>query len=304
MKKYAIAIHAGAQTVNREQVSEQQQQALRQGLQEAINAGRAELEKGSSAIEAVVAAVRQMEDNPLFNAGKGGSLNRHGETRCDAAIMDGQHLKAGAVGALRHVKNPVLLAKAVMEHCRHTFMAGTGAEEFALAQGLPLVAPAYFVTQEKRHEWHQKSEQELPAQHDTVGAVALDQQGNLAAATSTGGLPHALKGRISDSPLLGGGTYANNPYCAVSCTGDGDTIMRGALAHEVYAMVKYAGENLQAAADKTIRLYDQHLKGDKGLIAMDPDGEIAFAFNTNLMRRAYAEAGQQAVIALWDDERT
>ncbi|ARS34698.1 isoaspartyl peptidase/L-asparaginase family protein [Pontibacter actiniarum] len=302
MKKFAIAIHAGAETVKREDISKEQETQYREGLQEALAAGNAVLEKGGSALDAVVAAIEKMENNPLFNAGIGGNLNIHGETAFDAAIMDGKNLKSGSVGSIRYVKNPIKLARVVMEKCRHNFMVDTGAEEFALSQGLELKPPSHFVTEEKLKSWHQNYYDDYLKGHDTVGAVALDQNGNLAAATSTGGLNSQLKGRLSDSPLIGAGTYANNPYCAVSCTGKGEVIMRGVLAHEVYALVKYAGEGLQTASEKAVTMHKALLDGDMGLVSLNQQQEVAFAFNTNMMKRGYSLGGAAPLVALWDNE--
>lgn len=302
MKKFAIAIHAGAETVKRKEVTKAQEKAYRKGIEEAIRAGNAILKKGGSAVEAVVAAIESMENNEHFNAGRGASLNQFGEADFDAAIMDGRNLNSGSAGSVRYVRNPIKLALEIMQHCKHAFLAGAGAEEFALRQGLELKEPSYFVTEEKLKAWHESVLEEQIAGHDTVGAVALDQQGNLAAGTSTGGLMNRMKGRISDSPIIGAGTYANNPYCAVSCTGEGDIIMRGSIAHEVYAQVKYGGEQLQAAAEKAITMHAKFLKGDMGLVTLNGEAEIAFAFNTNLMKRGYSTDGQKPVVALWDDE--
>jgi beta-aspartyl-peptidase (threonine type) len=303
MKNYAIAIHAGAETVKRANVSKEKEQKYREGLEEALKAGTAVLEKGGSALDAVTAAVVAMENNPHFNAGKGASLNIHGEATFDAAIMDGKNLRSGSVGNVPYVKNPIKLARVVMEKCKHTFLVGTGATEYALQHNLELEEPSYFITEEKLKEWRESDPSKLLNQHDTVGAVALDQEGNIAAATSTGGLDGQLKGRVSDSPVIGGGTYANNPYCAVSCTGKGEVIMRGVMAHEVYAMVKYASEGLQSASDKAIKMYDAYLKGDKGLVALNQKGEVAFGFNTNMMKRGYSIGGASPAVAIWDNEK-
>lgn len=302
MKKYVIAIHGGAVTLERSSVSKEKEQQYREGLQEALKAGNAVLERGGSAVDAVIAAVAVMEDNPHFNAGRGGNLNMHGENVFDAAIMEGGALKSGSVGSVQFVKNPVKLAKEVMENCEHNFLVDTGALEFAITKGLELEKPAYFVTEENLNDWQESIQKKYAKGHDTVGAVALDQAGNLAAATSTGGLKSQLKGRVSDSPIIGGGTYANNSSCAISCTGEGEVIMRGAIAHEVYALVKYAKENLQTASDKAVKMHAEHLKGDIGLVSVNPQGEVAFAFNTNMMKRGYSIGGEAPVVALWDNE--
>ena len=302
MKNYAIAIHAGAENMDPKEVSPEKEAQYREGLHQALQAGYQVLEHGGSALDAVEAAVRCMEDFPLFNAGRGASLDEQGTPTFDAAIMDGETLKAGALCNTRFVKHPISLARIIMEESNHVLLAGEGAEKFAKTKGLEMEDMDYFITEEKQQAWEKKQQEKLTAQHDTVGAVAVDQQGNMAAATSTGGLTFQHQGRVGDSPIIGGGTYAHNSYCAVSCTGEGEVIMRGVLAHEVYAMVKYAGDSLQSACTKAIRLYDDRLQGDKGMIAISPNGEIAIAFNTNQMKRGYRVQGDEPVVAVWKDE--
>lgn len=189
-----------------------------------------------------------------------------------------------------------------MEQSDHVLLAGEGAEKFAKSKGLEMKDTSYFITEEKQQAWEEKEQEKLTEQHDTVGAMAVDGRGNLAAATSTGGLTFQHLGRVGDSPIIGGGTYAHNTYCAVSCTGEGEAIMRGALAHEVYAMVKYAGDSLQSACTKATRLYDDKLQGEKGLIAISPNGETAMAFNTNQMKRSYRVQGGEPVVAVWKED--
>jgi len=302
MKKYAIAIHAGAEQIDPKEVSPEKEAQYRKGLRQALQAGYQVLESGGSALDAVEAAVKSMEYFPLFNAGRGASLDEQGTPTFDAAIMDGETLKAGALCNTRYVKHPVSLARSIMRESDHVLLAGEGAEKFAESKGLEMEDTDYFITEEKQQAWEKKGQEKLTEQHDTVGAVAVDQKGNLAAATSTGGLTFQHQGRVGDSPLIGGGTYAHNAYCAVSCTGKGEVIMRGALAHEVYAMVKYTGAPLQSACTKAISLYNDRLQGDKGLIAVSPDGEVAVAFNTNQMKRAYHVQGGEPVVAVWRDE--
>lgn len=302
MSKYAIAIHAGAETVKPESISPEKEKQFREGLQQALQAGHDVLEAGGSALDAVEAAVKRMEDFPLFNAGRGANLNEQGEPVFDAAIMDGKELQAGAVCSTRYVKHPITLAQAIMKESKHVLLTGEGAEAFALSQGLEMKEPAYFITEERTKKWKEKLEEQLTGQHDTVGAVAVDKDGNVAAATSTGGLSFMQKGRVGDSPIIGGGTYAHNSYCAVSCTGEGEPIMKGVLAHEVYAQVKYAGNSLQQACSGAIKVDDDKLQGDKGIIAVSPTGEVAIAFNTNQMKRAYRVEGGEPVVAVWKDE--
>jgi beta-aspartyl-peptidase (threonine type) len=239
MSQYALVLHGGAVTMKPGELAPEEAANQRTGLREALEAGWLILHQGGSALDAVEAVVRSLEDNPHFNAGRGGSLTRQGETELDAAIMDGRTLQAGAVAGVKYVQHPISLARTVLERSPHVLLAGEGALELALEHGLPLAAPTYFQTEKTRQQWLELAQQKSAklAGHDTVGAVALDQAGNLAVATSTGGLEGQAKGRVGDSPILGGGTYASNEACAVSCTGDGEVIMRGALAHEVYALV-------------------------------------------------------------------
>jgi beta-aspartyl-peptidase (threonine type) len=238
--------------------------------------------------------VRSLEDNEHFNAGRGSSFTRQGEVEMDAAIMDGRTLQAGAV---KYAQNPISVARAVMEHCPHVCLEGEGALELALECSLPVRPPTYFQTDKARQEWLENIQQEATHEqlHDTVGAVALDQAGNLAVATSTGGLEGQAKGRVGDSSVLGGGTYASNEACAVSCTGDGEIILRGALAHEVYALVKYKGLPLAEACQAALHLRDDELKGDKGFIAIE--------CNTNVMRCAYRVGTEEPFVAIWADEK-
>ncbi|GAB3845350.1 isoaspartyl peptidase/L-asparaginase [Hymenobacter terrigena] len=303
MKKYALVIHGGAVTMNPGELSPEEEAAQREGLAEALHAGWEILHRGGPALDAVEAVVRFLEDNEHFNAGRGSGLTQQGEVKMDAAIMDGRHLKAGAVSAVPYVQNPISLARAVMEHSPHVCLAELGALELALEKGLAVKPPSYFLTEKTRQQWLNIVQKEgAMAMHDTVGAVALDQDGNLAVATSTGGIEGQLKGRVGDSPIIGGGTYASNDACAVSCTGDGEVIIRGALAHEVHALVKYKGLPLAEACQAAIALRDDELKGDKGMIAIDKHGNIALEFNTNLMRRAYRVGTGEPVVAMWKDE--
>lgn len=304
MSTYALVIHGGAVTMKPGELGPEEEAQQREGLREALHAGWQILQDGGTALDAVEAAVRSLEDNEHFNAGRGSGLTQHGEVEMDAAMMDGRTLQAGAVSGAKYVQNPISLARKVMENSPHVLLAGEGALELALETGLPLKPPSYFQTEKTRQQWLKivQQEQTAPAVHDTVGAVALDQAGNLAVATSTGGLEGQSKGRIGDSPVLGGGTYASNEACAVSCTGDGEVILRGALAHEVYALVKYQGLPLAEACQGALHLRDEELRGDKGLIAIDPQGNIALEFNSNVMRRAYRVGTAEPYVAIWKDE--
>jgi len=303
MNQYAIVVHGGAVTMKPGELSEEEAAFQRVGLGEALHAGWTILSQGGSALDAVEAAVRSFEENPHFNAGRGASLTRQGEAELDAAIMDGRTLQAGAVSGVKYVKHPISLARAVLEHSPHVYLGGEGALEFALEHGVPVAPPSYFQTDKTRSQWLALAQQEAAqAGHDTVGAVALDLAGNLAVATSTGGIEGQAKGRVGDSPVLGGGTYASNDACAVSCTGDGEVMMRGALAHEVYALVKYKGLPLAEACQAALHLHDDKLKGDKGMIALDPLGRVAIEFNTNVMRRAYRVGEAEPYIAIFREE--
>jgi beta-aspartyl-peptidase (threonine type) len=304
MSKYAIVIHGGAVTMKPGQLTPEEEAHQREGLHQAMQAGWAILHQGGTALDAVEAAVSSLEDNEHFNAGRGSSLNLQGEVQMDASIMDGSNLKAGAVNSVMYVKNPIQLARAVLDKSKHVYLAGEGALEFALRQGLDLASPDYFEVEKTRKQWLEMVQQEQaePQQHDTVGAVALDQHGNLAVATSTGGIEGQVKGRVGDSPALGCGSYASNDACAASCTGDGEVILRGALAHEVYALVKYKGLSIVEACRAAISLRDEDLQGDKGIIGIDTQGNVALEFNSNVMRRAYRIGEEEPVVAIWRDE--
>lgn len=303
--KYVIIIHAGAVTTDPSSIPPEKEAALRQGLEEALNAGWEILNRGGTALDAVEAAVMSMEDNELFNAGRGGMFNINGEVETESSIMDGSTLQGGAVSGLKLVKNPVGLARLVMEKCKHSFLTAEGAHEFALAQGLTLQDPNYFKTDAQRQEWLeilQEAQVEHANKHDTVGAVALDQHGNVAVATSTGGIEGKLRGRVGDSCIFGGGSYANNEVCATSTTGDGEIIMLAAVAHEVYALRKYKGLPIAEAARQAVDMYADKLQGDRGIIAVDPEGNIALESNTNVFRRAYRIGEQEPFVDIWMDK--
>jgi len=286
------------------ELSPEEEAQQRAGLQKALHAGWQILHDGGSALDAVEAAIRSLEDNEHFNAGRGSGLTQQGEVEMDAALMDGRTLQAGSVSSIKYVQNPISLARKVMENSPRVCLTGEGALELALECGLLLQPPSYFQTEKTRQQWLEivQQDQQAMTSHDTVGAVALDQAGNLAVATSTGGLEGQSKGRIGDSSVLGTGTYASNEACAVSCTGDGEVIMRGALAHEVYALVKYQGLAVAEACQVALCLRDEELSGDKGIIAVDLHGNIALEFNTNVMRRAYRVGMAEPYVAIWQDE--
>jgi beta-aspartyl-peptidase (threonine type) len=273
--KPVIAIHGGAGVMRRDKPGA----ANRAGLERALEAGYEVLRTGRSSIDAVTAAVMVLEDDPLFNAARGGSLNSDGDVEMDASIMEGAKLRAGAVAVVRRIRNPVLAARAVMEKTRHVLLAGEGAERFARKQGLKLESPAYFRTARQFASLKRRN------YHGTVGAVALDADGNLAAATSTGGYTGKMPGRIGDSPIVGAGTYADNRACAVSGTGLGEAFIRAAVAHDMCARMRYRGVSLIAAAGAALKNVAQ-LGGDGGLVAVDRRGNVAMPFNSEGMYRA------------------
>ena len=301
-KKFSLAIHGGAGTISPEQITPAIERELRAGLQQSLDAGRAILQNGGSSLDAVEAAVLVLEDDPLFNAGRGAVFTSAGTHEMDAAIMDGRTLMAGAVGAVAQLKNPIVLARAVMDKSPHAMLAGKGAEDFARELGLEIADEKYFFT-DRRWEALERVRQTRAAlsdadRHGTVGAVALDGMGNLAAATSTGGNTNKRPGRIGDTPIIGAGTYANNKTCAVSATGDGEFFMRAVAAHDLSALMEYGRMNLAEAARAVIDKV-KALGGTGGLIAIDRDGNIALPFNTTGMYRGYVDVDDQRLIAIY-----
>ena len=286
----SIAIHGGAGAVPRNTLSAERESHYRAGLAAALDLGYATLEKGGSSLDAVTAAVRALEDNPLFNAGRGAALTRDGAAELDAAIMEGRQLRAGAVAAVRHVRNPIELARRVMEKSRHVLLVGAGAEELALEEGLALVPNAYFRTDERRAQLESERggrpvSDLVPSSQGTVGAVALDAAGNLAAATSTGGMTNKRQGRVGDSPIIGAGTYAKNGVCAVSATGHGEYFIRSVAAHHICAAVEFRGLTLREAVRELLHEKLRELGGNGGVIAIDQGGRIVTDFSTEGMFR-------------------
>jgi L-asparaginase / beta-aspartyl-peptidase len=305
---YVLVIHGGAGVIEASRMSAEQDSSYRDALTKALEAGTMVLETGGTAVDAVIAAIIVMEDSPLFNAGKGAVYNEAGIIEHDASIMDGSDLSAGAVGALRNIKNPILAAHHVMLDGRHVFMVGEGARHCAVKAGLETVDPQYFFDQNRwdSYERTRKTtlEKEFPVQskHGTVGAVALDKAGNLAAATSTGGMHFKRKGRLGDSPVIGAGTYADNSSCAVSATGHGEFFIRNAVAYDIAARMTYAGQSLQEASDEVVMQKLAALDVGGGIIAVDQQGNIAMPFNTSGMFRGYMFAGQKPVVKLFAGE--
>lgn len=307
----SLAVHGGAGTIERRSMTPEREKEYRAGIEAALRAGEKILRGGGSALDATEAAVRVLEGNPHFNAGRGAVFTSAGTNEMDAAIMNGKTLAAGAVAGLQHVRNPITLARAVMEKSKHVFMIGSGAEEFAKRNGIELVDAKYFFTQERWDELQKAKAAEKSGgsgekkfivsdadKHGTVGAVARDQHGNLAAATSTGGTTNKLPGRVGDSPIIGAGTYADNRTCAVSCTGDGEYFIRAVVAHEVSALMLERGMKLRQATDEALARA-QKLGGAGGLIAVDKNGEVLLLFNTSGMYRGYLAADGKYVIDIY-----
>jgi beta-aspartyl-peptidase (threonine type) len=302
---FGIAIHGGAGTLPRADMSAEAERRYRSGLQEAIDAGFAVLQGGGTSMDAVTRAVVLLEDNPLFNAGKGAVFTLDGRNELDASIMDGSTLKAGAVCGVTRIRNPVTLARAVMEKSEHVMLAGTGAEEFAAAQGFSFVPQSYFHTPER---WQQLERirrgdaglSALTISHiGTVGAVAVDAQGRLAAATSTGGMTGKRYQRIGDSPIIGAGTYADNRSCAVSATGHGEVFIRTVVAHDICARMRFGGRSISAAVREVVLGELPPLGGEGGVIAIDARGEIAIEFNSEGMFRASRRQGEEAQVGIY-----
>ncbi|MEN8138305.1 MAG: isoaspartyl peptidase/L-asparaginase [Bacteroidota bacterium] len=311
-KPIAIAIHGGAGTILKENISPEKEQEIKQKLEEALKAGYNVLKEGGSSVNAVSAAIIVMENSPLFNAGKGAVFTNKGKNELDCSIMDGKTLNAGAASGVSIVKNPILLAKEIMLHSPHVMLSGSGADTFAGEQGLEIVSPEYFFT-ESRYEYLQKVKSQTKIKsnsglkgtddwkYGTVGAVALDQDGNLAAGTSTGGMTNKKYGRIGDSPIIGAGTYANNNSCAVSCTGHGEYFIRLGIAKDISALMLYSGYSLETASDIVINQKLEQLGGKGGLISIDKDGNIAMPFNTAGMYRASIDIDGNVEIKIYND---
>ncbi|WP_374348758.1 isoaspartyl peptidase/L-asparaginase family protein [Phenylobacterium sp.] len=321
--RWAIAIHGGAGVIAPGQLKPEQEAAYRASLERIIRAGGEVLARGGSALDAVEAAVRLLEDDPLYNAGRGAVFTAEGRNELDAAIMDGRTLDAGAVAGVTGAAHPITLARAVMERSDHVMLMGSGADAFAESLGVEPVDPGHFFTERRWKGLVRSLEaQGLPVpprppgasqdpraelahdegKHGTVGAVAVDIHGHVAAATSTGGMTAKRWGRIGDSPVIGAGTYASDQACAVSATGSGEFFIRLAVAHEIAALVRHKGLSLQAAADAVVQDQLTALGGDGGVIAAGPDGALAWSFNTSGMYRARLAAGGAPVIGVYKDD--
>ena len=305
---FGLAIHGGAGTLPRAESGGEKELRYRAGLAAALDAGYAVLRGFGSSLDAVTRAGMALEDNPLFNAGLGSVFTLDGRNELDAAIMDGRTLNAGSVCGVTHIRNPIELARAVMEHSEYVMLSGAGAEEFALSRGFALVPRSYFYTPER---WRQLERirsgdaglSALTISHvGTVGAVALDAEGRLAAATSTGGMTGKRYNRIGDSPIIGAGTYADDRSCAVSATGHGEMFIRAAVAHDICARMRFGGRTLGEAVREVVFEELTRLHGEGGVIAIDAQGEIAMEFNSEGMFRASRRAGEAARIAIYRPE--
>ena len=313
MEKAVIAIHGGAGTIS-QQLSADTARQYTQALHDTLLAGQAVLAAGGSALDAVTEAVRLLEDNPLFNAGVGAVFTRDGTHELDACIMDGRCLDAGAVAGVSHIRNPVLAARQVLEHSPHVLLTGSGAEQFARMRGLEMVESDFFSTPERAAQLRRaRDAQQIVLDHTdlkqppinpdtkygTVGAVALDIHGNLAAATSTGGMTNKWPGRVGDSPLPGAGCYANNANVAVACTGTGEVFIRMLAAYDIAALMEYRGMSLPEAASRVVNDKLTALGGSGGLIAVDRDGHVTMPFNSEGMYRGYAWVGDAPSVGSW-----
>jgi beta-aspartyl-peptidase (threonine type) len=326
---WAIVVHGGAGVIKRSAMKPEAEAAYRASLAQAAEAGAKVLDQGGSSLDAVEAAIRILEDDPLFNAGRGAVFTAEGKNELDAAIMDGSNLKAGAVAGVTRTRHPISLARAVMEKSPHVMLIGAGADAFSVQVGLEQVDPSFFFTESR---WQSLLNQlkkegrpapprpagapppgpvvpvapieESPSAHryGTVGVVALDRLGNIAAGTSTGGLQGKMPGRVGDSPIIGAGTYASNQSCAVSATGAGEYFIRLGVAREVCNLVAFKGISLQQAADQVIHKELEVLHGDGGVIALTPDGQLVWSFNTPGMFRARLREGGKLEIGIYSDE--
>jgi len=308
MNKIAIAIHGGAGPDS--DYIKQNTKEYRQGLKEAINQAYAMLEEGSSAVDVVEAAIKALEDNPLFNAGKGSALTENANVEMCASIMNGFDLKCGAAAIVKNVRNPIRLARQIMEKTKHIYLGSIGAAEFAKQLNLPMEPDAYFITEHQFSTYEQTRKkindngqqlaiEQLDKKHGTVGAVALDLKGNLAAGTSTGGTDFCKPGRIADSSMIGAGTYANNETCAVSATGEGELHMQYVTAFHISALMEYKGLSLREACRYLIHEKCKHINGDMGLIGVDTKGNLVAEFNTPRMHRAMKSSTQELIVEIY-----
>ena len=314
MNKYAIAIHGGAGTILKNTMTPDKEKAYLNGLKNAIEAGETILKNGGTSLDAVEIAILSLEDNPLFNAGKGAVFSNAGKNEMDASIMNGEDLSAGAVAGISNIKNPISLAKGIMQKSEHVFLTGNGAIEFAKSIDSEFEEDAYFFEQMRFDQLQQAKQSDgvfLDHTTDkfengekkfgTVGAVALDIHGNLAAGTSTGGMTNKKFGRVGDSPIIGAGTYANNETCAISCTGHGEFFIRSVVAHDISCLIEYKGLSLKEACDFVVMDKLVKIGGEGGLIAIDKNGNIEMPFNSEGMYRAKKSEDGALFIKIYKD---
>ncbi|MEO0065816.1 MAG: hypothetical protein RI983_1142 [Bacteroidota bacterium] len=314
MSNFTIVIHGGAGTILKKDMSPELEQAYSNVLQDALDSGFTSLSKGGSAIDAVKAAIIVLEDNVLFNAGKGSVFTKKGVQEMDAAIMNGATLAAGAICGVRNVRNPIALASEVMTNSNHVFLSGKGANDFAIQQGIKLEPDDYFFSQFRYDQWkairdsdnysldhtnHHLEELLRDRKFGTVGAVALDAAGNIAAATSTGGMTNKKYGRIGDSPVIGAGTYANNKTCAISCTGHGEMFIRAVASYDVSCLMEYKGLSLQEAMNTVVNEKLVDMKGEGGMIGIDTKGNTAMIFNSAGMYRGLKSSKGENIVAIY-----
>lgn len=298
-QQWAIVIHGGAGGMTRENTSPETDKQYRAALLEAMNIGKKILADGGTALDAVEQTIRKMEDNPLFNAGKGAVFTHDKKNELDAAIMDGSNLAAGTVACVTDIKNPITAARRVMTNSPHVMLTGAGASQFAKEQGLEIVDPSYFFTQKRYDELKAILDKE---EHGTVGCCALDKNGNLVAGTSTGGMPNKKYNRVGDSPIIGAGTYANNNTCAVSGTGHGEFFIRYTVAHDISALMEYKGLSLKEASELVVNEKLVKAGGSGGVISVDKSGNISMPFNSSGMFRAFATADGKEGVFVYKDE--
>jgi beta-aspartyl-peptidase (threonine type) len=298
-QEWAIVIHGGAGGITKENITPEMDKEYRAALLFALNTGKKVLAEGGSALDAVEKTIRTMEDNPLFNAGKGAVFTHDGKNELDAAIMDGSNLAAGAVAGVTDIKNPITAARRVMTNSPHVMLTGAGASQFAKEQGLEIVDPSYFYTERRFNELQEILKKE---KNGTVGCCALDKNGNLAAGTSTGGMPDKKYNRVGDSPIIGAGTYANNNTCAVSGTGHGEFFIRWTVAHDISALMEYKGLTLKEASELVVNEKLVKAGGSGGVISVDKSGNVSMPFNSTGMFRGFATADGKEGIFIYKDE--
>jgi beta-aspartyl-peptidase (threonine type) len=297
---WAIVIHGGAGVITREKMTPEMDKKYREALTEALSTGRKILTDGGTALEAVESTIRVMEDNPLFNAGKGAVFTHDGKNELDAAIMDGSNLAAGSVAGVTDIKNPITAARYVMTKSEHVMLTGAGASQFAKEQGLEIVPPSYFYTERRFNELQEILKKE---KYGTVGCCALDKKGNLAAGTSTGGMSNKKYNRVGDAPIIGAGTYANNATCAISGTGHGEFFIRWTVAHDISALMEYKGLALREASELVVN--DKLVKagGSGGVVCVDNKGNISMPFNSEGMFRGFSTADGKDGVYIYKDEK-